>query len=168
MELDTFLLAVFPLVMIIAAIEDITTMTLSNWLSLALVAAFAGLAVLLPLPPWQIALHLAAGFAVLGAGLIFFARGWIGGGDAKLVSAIALFVGCGDLLFYLLIASVVGGILTLALLFFRKLPLPAPVIAQGWVARLHDHQEGVPYGVALAAAGLIVFPDTPLFAAVAV
>ena len=53
-----------------------------------------------------------------------------------------------------------GGALTLLLLSFRTLPLPQYLAAQGWVQRLHDKKSGVPYGIALAAAALLVYPDT--------
>jgi prepilin peptidase CpaA len=36
---------------------------------------------------------------------------------------------------------------------------------QGWLVRLHNPKEGVPYGIALAAAGLLVYPQTPFMAA---
>jgi prepilin peptidase CpaA len=45
------------------------------------------------------------------------------------------------------------------------LPLPVTLISHDWVARLHSPKEGVPYGIALAAAGLLVYPDTPFMAA---
>ena len=46
-----------------------------------------------------------------------------------------------------------------------SLALPAPLASQGWLLRLHDPKEGVPYAVALAAAGLLVYPHTPFMAA---
>ena len=48
---------------------------------------------------------------------------------------------------------------------WRGLPLPVALISQDWLARLHSPREGVPYGIALAAAGLLVYPDTPFMAA---
>jgi prepilin peptidase CpaA len=53
----------------------------------------------------------------------------------------------------------------LALLFWRGVPLPEMLISQNWLVRLHDPKEGVPYGIALAAAGLLVYPQTPFMAA---
>jgi prepilin peptidase CpaA len=86
--------------------------------------------------------------------------GWIGGGDAKLAAATALWFGFDHLLPYLFYASLLGGALTLLLLSFRTLPLPQYLAAQQWVQRLHDKKSGVPYGIALAAAALLVYPDT--------
>ncbi|MBX3494207.1 MAG: prepilin peptidase [Parvibaculum sp.] len=154
------LLAVFPIAMIFGAIWDLTTMTIPNRLTIALVAAFVLLAPLAGLSLQQIGMHVAAGFAMLLVGMALFGFGWIGGGDAKFVAGAALWIGLTELLPYLLIASLLGGALTLVLLFFRGLPLPELIFRRAWIARLHDREAGVPYGVALAVAGLIVFPRT--------
>jgi len=50
--------------------------------------------------------------------------------------------------------------LTLLLIQFRKLPLPGLLARQRWIMRLHDKAGGVPYGIALAAAALLVYPKT--------
>ena len=64
-----------------------------------------------------------------------------------------------------LYAALLGGALTLLLLFWRNWPLPAMLTSQGWLTRLHSPKEGVPYGIALAAAGLLLYPETPFMAA---
>jgi prepilin peptidase CpaA len=51
------------------------------------------------------------------------------------------------------------------LLFWRWLPLPVMLSSQSWLVRLHSPKEGVPYGIALAAAGLLVYPATPFVVA---
>ena len=99
--------------------------------------------------------------AVLVVSFIFFARGWIGGGDAKLAAATALWLGFDQLLNYLIFASLFGGLLTLAILRFRLMPLPALLANQEWAKRLHRMDTGVPYGIALALAALMIYPDTP-------
>jgi prepilin peptidase CpaA len=68
--------------------------------------------------------------------------------------------GFGHLLDYLVYAALFGGALALLLLQFRKLPLPAPLARQNWILRLHENGGGVPYGIALAASALIVYPKT--------
>jgi len=65
------------------------------------------------------------------------------------------------LLDYLIWASLLGGALTLLLLQFRQFDLPQVLARQKWIERLHDANAGVPYGIALAAAALIVYPTTP-------
>jgi prepilin peptidase CpaA len=104
--------------------------------------------------------HLAAGLLVLAASFVLFTQGWIGGGDAKLAAATALWFGFGHLLDYLLYASLFGGALTLLLLQFRHLRLPGKLAQQQWIQRLHEPTTGVPYGIALAAAALVVYPQT--------
>ena len=83
-----------------------------------------------------------------------------GGGDAKLAAAAALWFGFDHLLQYLLDAALLGGALTLLIINFRLMPLPPRLEQWAWVARLHEKKAGVPYGIALAAAALLVYPDT--------
>ena len=151
---------VFPALMAFAASSDLLTMTISNRLSLALSAAFLAMALFTGMPLEAVGMHVLAAAVVLTVGFIFFAQGWIGGGDAKLVAATALWFGFDHLLDYMIYASIFGGALTLLLLQFRKLPLPAALARQGWIMRLHDTGTGVPYGIALAAAALVVYPKT--------
>jgi prepilin peptidase CpaA len=53
--------------------------------------------------------------------------------------------------------------MTLGLLMVRRWPLPVFLVKIDWVHRLHDQKSGVPYGIALAAAGLITYSDTLVF-----
>jgi prepilin peptidase CpaA len=154
------LFALFPLAMAFAAASDLLTMTISNKLALALVAGFLALAPIVGMDWHTFALHLAAGAVVLAVAFAFFAAGWIGGGDAKLAAAVSLWIGWGDLLEYTALAATFGGALTFIILAFRQSVLPAFIIRQPWVQRLHEEKGGVPYGVALAAAGLAMYPHT--------
>ena len=90
------LFAVFPLAMAYAAISDLMTMTISNRLTLILVAAFVVLSPLAGMDLGTFGLHWAAGGTVLAVAFACFAFGWIGGGDAKLASVTALWLGFGD------------------------------------------------------------------------
>jgi prepilin peptidase CpaA len=161
------LLIAFPALMAYAAASDLLTMTIPNKLSLALIAGFALFAAVSGMP-WQSALlHLCAGAAVLAVSFALFAFGWIGGGDAKLAAATALWLGFGTLVEYLFIASLAGGALTLAILILRKLPLPVFAMRWDWLSRLHEPKTGVPFGIALAGAALVVYPQTAIWSAVA-
>jgi len=151
---------VFPLAMAFAAASDLLTMTISNRLTIGLALAFLVLAPLAGLSLPLIGLHLAAGAVVLALAFGCFAAGWIGGGDAKFAAATTLWIGWYDAYEFVGIAAIFGGILTLFILSFRKTVLPAFVVRQPWVARLHHDGTGVPYGIALAAAGLAVYPHT--------
>ncbi|MBV9348641.1 MAG: prepilin peptidase [Pseudolabrys sp.] len=157
---DALLLLLFPALMAFAAASDLLTMTISNRLSLALAGGFVLLAIVTGMDWSAIGLHVGAAFVVLTIAFICFAQGWIGGGDAKLAAATALWFGFDYLLDYLLYASIFGGALTLLLIQFRLLPLPAALARQPWIMRLHEKGGGVPYGIALAAAALAVYPHT--------
>ena len=110
--------------------------------------------------PTDMLLHLSAGCVVLIAAFGLFARGIIGGGDAKLAAAAALWLGFDHLLPYLILASLLGGALSVGLIWFRMTPMPEWLARHAWIERLHQKGGGVPYGVALAAAALAVYPDT--------
>ncbi|MGE0339280.1 MAG: prepilin peptidase [Xanthobacteraceae bacterium] len=160
MMLHILVLGLFPAAMAFAAASDLVSMTISNRVSLALVAGFFLVAWLTGMDWSDLGRHLLAGIVVLVVAFIFFARGWIGGGDAKLAAATALWLGFSHLLEYLLIASIAGGALTLLLLQWRRFPMPEWVTRQKWIAQLHDLKTGIPYGIALAIAGLMVYPET--------
>ena len=160
MFVDAVRLLLFPAMMAFAASTDLFTMTISNRVPLALAGGFCVLAALDGMPLADVGSHLSAGFVVLALCFGFFARGWIGGGDAKLAAATALWLGWAQLFEYLIYASLFGGVLTLVLLEFRKRLLPPVLANQAWLARLHEPTGGVPYGIALAAAALLVYPST--------
>jgi prepilin peptidase CpaA len=157
------LLVVVPFLMAYAAASDLLTMLIPNRISLALIAAFVVVAATGTLSPMEAAAHLGAGGLVLCATFALFAAGIIGGGDAKLAAATALWLGFDPLLDYLLVASVAGGALTLGLLAARSWPLPVPLARLPFALHLHDRETGVPYGIALAAAALAVLPETLLW-----
>ena len=162
---EAILLVLFPLLMAYAASSDLFTMTIPNRLAIILVASFPLVAFLAGLGFNDALMNLAAGALVLACTFAMFSFGWIGGGDAKLAAATALWLGFGVLLDYLLLASIAGGVLTLALLAARKMPLPAFVARWPWAARLHDERTGIPYGIALAGAALAVYPSSAIWTA---
>lgn len=159
------LLVVFPAAMAYAAASDLVSMTISNRLCLLLVSSFVICAVTLGFNLPEITQHLAAGALVLTVAFGLFAAGWVGGGDAKLVAVTALWFGFDQLMPYLMTAAVFGGILTFLILSLRARPLPAPAANWNWARRLHAANEGVPYGIALAFAALLVLPETSIWRA---
>jgi prepilin peptidase CpaA len=160
MLIDAAKILFFPSLMAFAASSDLLTMTISNRVSLLLTAGFCGLAFATGMAFADIGLHALAGTAVLIAGFLCFTRGWIGGGDAKLAAATALWFGFEHLYDFVLFASLLGGGLTLLILKFRSWPLPAFFGRAEWLERLHRKDSGVPYGIALATAALFIYPYT--------
>jgi prepilin peptidase CpaA len=160
---EALVLVALPLLLAAAAGWDLASFTIPNFLQALLIAAFAAFAAAAHLGAPAIGLHLLAGLIGLGLGFVLFALGYIGGGDAKLYAALLLWLGLKDLLPYTLVATMLGGFLTLALIALRRLPLPPLFARQDWVARLHDNDAGIPYGVALAAGVALVLPGTEIF-----
>ena len=143
-----------------AGVADLTTMKIRNAVVLFLVATYAVLAPAAGIGLAQIGSS--AGFAaiVLAGAFAFFSMGWIGGGDAKLAAVVALWLGPDHAVAYLLYTAIFGSLLTVAILRFRAVLLPAPCLSVAWIMRLHAPKSGVPYGVAIASAALYVFPRT--------
>jgi prepilin peptidase CpaA len=166
MILDIARLLLFPALMAFAAASDLFTMTIPNRVSLALAAGFLALALMSGMGAYDILSHLGAGATVLTVAFACFAMGWVGGGDAKVAAAAALWFGFGHLLDYLLYASLFGGALTLLLLQFRQWPLPYPFASQAWLLKLHAKESGIPYGIALAIGALMIYPETDWIRAV--
>jgi prepilin peptidase CpaA len=158
--IEAIKLLLFPAMMAFAASSDLLTMTIPNRVSVIMIGGFVLLAVASGMSLEQLALHAGAGLLVLIIAFTLFACGWIGGGDAKLAAATALWFGFDHLLSYLIYGAIFGGALTLALLQYRALPLPAFLLGRTWAERLHEPKGGVPYGIALAAAAMVIYPNT--------
>lgn len=156
-------LVVFPMLMAFSAFSDLLTMTIPNRVSIALVVVFAVLAVSLQMPLATVALHLSCALAMLALTFVFFHFRWMGGGDAKLASATALWLGWDNLLDYWLIASIAGAALTLAIMELRRRELPSRLARLPFVARLGDASVGAPYGIALAIAGVLIYPRSSVW-----
>jgi prepilin peptidase CpaA len=162
---ELLIITVFPGAMALAALTDLLSMTVPDRLVCALAVGFFVTAPLVGLGWGDIGTHVALALAALALTLALFSLGWVGGGDVKLFAATCLWLGPETIVAYGLYAGVIGMALTLLLIFWRGLPLPSTLASQGWVIRLHSPKEGVPYGIALAAAGLLVYPSTPFMAA---
>ncbi len=164
--LENVLLFVFPFAMAFAAVTDLLTMRIPNLLTLGTAAAFLVVAPLVGLGWQEMLMHLAAGAAMLLVGMLLFSLGWAGGGDAKLLAAASLWFGFEPLVLFLGYVAIFGGALAIAILAYRRAPagaLPLP----DWAARLHAKGEGMPYGVAIAAGALTIYPTTSWYAALA-
>jgi prepilin peptidase CpaA len=155
------LVSLLPILAILAALKDLTSYTIPNWISLALGGAFAALAIAVGLPLPVIGVHVACGLVALLAGMVMFALGWIGGGDAKLFSVCCLWFGWPGGRDFLLDTAVAGGAFAFLLIAIRgQLVRPFLPLLTGWAGRLTTPGEPAPYGVAIALGALIAFPSS--------
>ena len=161
-------LLVFPAAMAFAGAMDLFTMTIPNRVSIVLVVAFGVAAAMTGMNWAGLVNHVGAGLLMLGVGIGMFALGWLGGGDAKLLAATALWVGFDHLVPYILVAGMAGGVLAVVILMYRSIMPPLWLARQEWALRLHGARTGIPYGIALAAAGLHVYPSTGWLAPIGV
>jgi prepilin peptidase CpaA len=156
------ILVVFPLCLAMAACSDLLTMTIPNRLSVVLIASFALIAPLAGLSMHDMLMHFAAGGAVFAACFVLFAFNIMGGGDAKILTASAIWFGWNDTLVnYLAYVSILGGFLSVIILMMRTqhnfilaygIPVPETML----------HKKKVPYGIAIGAAAFLAYPTSPL------
>jgi prepilin peptidase CpaA len=143
------LVVALAIALLVAAATDWRRRQIDNWLNLgiALVAPLYWIAKGLPLwaPLWQpsVVLQIGVGIAAFAVFAAFFALKWMGGGDVKLLTALALWIDPEWFLRLLMVMGVVGGVLTL-------------VLGAWHVTRRQRDKLAVPYGVAIAIAGLWV------------
>jgi len=142
--LPNLLLGVLGILLIVAAVIDVRTFTISNRLNLAvaLLAPLYWLAVGLPLwPEAAIQLAVALGVFVVLAGAFYI--GMMGGGDVKLAAALALWLSPASTLQFLILMSLAGGVLTLVVMVAHRM-------------RKKPGKPEIPYGVAIAFGGLVI------------
>ncbi|MEG3617958.1 prepilin peptidase [Magnetovibrio sp. PR-2] len=155
---------VFVVLMLYAAWSDARFLRIPNWLSMTLLVVFFPTVLAAGLPMEAIAWHFGAGVAVLVAGFVLFAIGLLGGGDAKLLAVCALWLGIDQVLWLLAAVVLIGGVLSIAVILLRK----GLGLWPDWLVRhlkgLFEPNAAVPYGIAITAGALLVFPRADLFA----
>lgn len=149
---SSLLLGLYAGILLLAALQDIVQLRISNYIVLLLLAVtIIGIGMTAPAGDWW--RHLASFVLTLGVGTFLFARGWLGGGDTKLLAASALAFPLAGLLWFVTSVAILGGLVTLLLLVVRRV---APARRAG-----DDGIEGgrrsrsVPYGVAIAAGAIL-------------
>ncbi len=145
--------------LVAAAVSDFRRFTIPNWIVLSLIvfwlfrlafSAIAG-AALLPM-----AFSVLTALAVLAGGAFAFQRGWLGGGDVKLLAATVLWLPAGRAVDFLSLVALLGGALAAIAIIAARLVRPAAAGPDGSrpVAGLR-----LPYGVAISGAGLLLMFD---------
>jgi prepilin peptidase CpaA len=152
----TFLFCVWA-----AIITDFRTLLIPNWISLALLAAFALFAAV-HLARGAVGGHLLVMAAVLTLSVGFFVLGWIGGGDVKFVSVIALWMGPGHVAPFVVVMALLGAVLAVGLIGLRQYVfLIDQRVQRLWIVGrcIELAQSGqCPYGIAIGGAALISAP----------
>ena len=148
--------------LVYAALRDLVSFQIPNWLSLAIAADFLAAALAGPTVLSDIGWHLSAGLAALAVGALLFWRGMIGGGDAKLLAACAVWAGWSGFVPFILAVTVLGGVLTVLIVIFRRAELTGRWAGRAWIRRLHSGEKGVPYGVAIGLGGLVTLGGAPV------
>ena len=141
-QLTYGLLAGLAIALLVAAFTDIRSRTISNWLNL-------GIAVTAPLFWWAtglslwpgVALQIGVAFGCFVLCAILFALRQMGGGDVKLLTALALWIDPANFLRLVVLMALIGGLLTV-------------VIGSWHVMRRRTEKLAIPYGLAIASAGL--------------
>jgi prepilin peptidase CpaA len=142
-----FLLAALGLLLVSAGIQDARTREIANWKN-------AAIALMAPLWWWtnglsiwpDMAIHLGIALIVFAVFAGAFALGQMGGGDVKMIGALALWLPVMPLLWMIVLMSLIGGALTLLMVIEKAV-------------RKHGRVLEIPYGVAIAIAGLIVLRE---------
>jgi prepilin peptidase CpaA len=161
--LKTLAPAAFAALVIAAALKDLATFTIPNWISAALVVAFAPAALAAGVSLGDIGISFAVAAGVLALAIGMFALGWVGGGDAKLMAAASLWLGLRGLGPFAIFTGLSGGALALALVGLRSAWVrPLTERAPAWTRRLATPGESAPYGVAIALGALAAFAVHPL------
>lgn len=146
----TFLLAAFAAILLSAGFEDVRTREIANWKSIVLALLAPAWWVATGLHVWpDMAVQLGVGVGVFVLFAVLFYLNMMGGGDVKLIAALALWMPPTALLWTLVVMSIAGGALTLAMLLEKYL-------------RRQQHTPEIPYGVAIAIAGLLAIRE-PIF-----
>jgi prepilin peptidase CpaA len=147
---------------VFAALHDVNRLTIPNWLNLTIAGLFVPAALVSGLPLEMIGGHLMAGALAFVIAFALFAFRVFGGGDAKMIPAVVLWMGPAASLHFVYAMAVVGGLCAAFLLVGKRL-VPAEVVP-GFMRAPFEPKAGVPYGVAIAGGALLAGAASPLLA----
>jgi prepilin peptidase CpaA len=156
LDLRGLMLGMAGIAALYAAWVDLTSFRIPNWISMVIMTLFVAFAVQARMPLDEVLLHFATGTAILIIGMALFAWGKVGGGDAKLLSAVALWFGWPMLLTGLLMIAIFGGVLAVVVLMGRQTGIGPWLAAHGYDFPVLEPTQGLPYGVAIAAGFLFL------------
>ena len=160
--------AAFAGLVIAAMVSDVRTMLIGNRVSIALFFIFLPAAWAAGLSLEAALFHLAVGALVLVVGIGLFALRLIGGGDVKFAAAVAVWLGWPATGGFLLLFALLGGVLAVLVALVRKMPsLPGALGRLPWLKKGEgdtpgETEAGIPYGLAIGVAALVVFLRSPI------
>lgn len=157
-----FIQGAFIFLISYAMVADLRELRVPNWVPLAIAALF--LLHSLHHGADDLPVHLLTGVAVLAAAFVLFVSGVFGGGDAKFLSAIALWMGPAHLGLFVVITTLLGGVTAVALVALKKLLIMNPALEDNaaiakplaW-ARAGKMPYAVPIGLAALMLGPALF-----------
>jgi prepilin peptidase CpaA len=165
-------MVILPALLVAAAASDVLTLRIPNWLNILIAALFFPMAWLTGMPLAEFGIHLAVGAGLFVFGFLLFQAGLFGGGDAKLMAAAGLWFGTTQVLPFLFMTALAGGVLALVVGIWSVFKMHLEIQGSdekigSYGKRLLALKPNVPYGLAFAVGGIVVFKDTWWMTAIA-
>jgi prepilin peptidase CpaA len=162
--LHTLSVSLLPILVIIAAMTDVTSYKIPNWLTALTAVLFFPMALWTGMPLVEFGWHLLAGAVLFFLGYAFFALGLFGGGDAKLMAAAGLWFGATNSVEFIVLTTLVGGVLALAMAGWSLIVMYWEFYGTKRLGTLNEQMKRInpklPYGFALCVGALLAFPNT--------
>ena len=130
--------------------SDLKRLMIPNEHSIAIVGLFVLAFVLSPASFGSLTGHLLTGFLFFIVGFLLFARGMLGGGDAKLAAALGLWLGPKAVIPFLFFMSLAGGLLALFSIYIKKRKPFPKADSQSWIGQIQAGRSALPYGIAIS------------------
>lgn len=160
---ETLVLSVFPLLIMLAGISDYFTLTIPNWINTAIALSVIPFVLLSGMPVEVFAWHVAAGVMSFLVGYYLFSANLIGGGDAKMLAACGLWIGWSELFQFAFYTAIAGGFLAITVGLWSRLAEKSEDgagVMTAWMKKFRTGDLQLPYGIAIAAGGVVIFPAT--------
>jgi prepilin peptidase CpaA len=155
--LDILIVAILIGSMVVGAISDIRRLEIPNWVSIVLITIYIPGSLMAEVPYSNILIQYCLAFGLFALGAFAYYFGFLGGGDIKFVSAVALWIpwqNIGQFLFYV---ALLGGVLACIVIIIAKIPALKFLRNRiSWINSERGHAQPIPYGLAIAGAGLLM------------
>lgn len=154
----------FLLLLVVAGANDVMSQRIPNWIVIALTVSFLAFAGITRMPVVTMGMHLVVGLMLLCVGYALFALGVIGGGDAKLLASVGLWLGYPVVLSFLLYTALAGGGLAAAIGLWSAIQFEAEARGGKKEQVASRFAPDLPYGFAIASGGILASPLSWLMA----